>query len=1000
MNQGGRTFSYRSLIIGVVGMIVMALWVDFHTILLKPYLPLAQGSPPLAAVGVFVGILIIGGLLALISSKFRLAKGELVVIYAMLIIAAPLFTHGMWQRFVGLLVAIPRAEELLVPLGDGYPDTLWPHGEHLVENRRFEDGETDNVSFTPFASGRIIELDPNHTPMQCANAAELHNPAAADGKDSKERTKLRITIPRFHNGKEIVVPGEAFHMKAFVRVTGLGSESSFSVELVPDHGEASPIRTISKNSMFGYRRPGKYVLEVTDVMDWLGFVMALRGEDPDSAYAKGRPSPAARIMSQISPELSDSIRGAYLNEPISAGLKQRTVEALREVLASEDFFDVKYFPKRAISLKGGIWQQLDRCKELPPRKVLQLNRKLFTQSFVGLVAPVAGFERVAMNFLQIPRGVENEVYLDFILVGAGTVAVTDVVFFNNQALWSLHKGREVISQSEFEKLPLNARDNLLVRPDNMASPEGVMYHVKGVIPYGQWLGPMLYWGSIVIAMFACLFGIAVIFRKQWADNERFSFPLLILPRMLLEEGEEDGKFFRPILRNPAFKAGIVFALFITAMQGAAFYVPGLPNPVINLDMRQFTQSQDWGWFIRGEGEATFAVRWHYVAISFFMEIDMLFSIVLFAWIIKIPYYFGSRFGWRPATLDKFPYMHEQGIGSYLTVAVLTVWISRRHLVGVFRRVLGMAGGADDSGEAISYRKAVLLVIASFVFFGLWGWKSGTGAGSSILIFGFLIVCGFVAARIRSEAGLPWTYFTPYSPHLLFVVFGSLFVFSLETMVLLFVAGGFMAVAQFLMFAPSQVELLQLAKTSNSKPRGVSKGMLIGLIGGYVLLRWAHSRGSENIEMMKNFIVNQDISFQEIRRDVKSVMDNRIAKEGDTGIEEPRKSYTGERIGIGVGATVTAVLTFLRMRFVGFRLHPLGYVLGNSYFSSHIWGSMLVALIIKWVALKIGGPRVIREKMTPFFGGVFIGAIAGIVIWDAVAGVLMSQGITKVFSCWP
>ena len=130
------------------------------------------------------------------------------------------------------------------------------------------------------------------------------------------------------------------------------------------------------------------------------------------------------------------------------------------------------------------------------------------------------------------------------------------------------------------------------------------------------------------------------------------------------------------------------------------------------------------------------------------------------------------------------------------------------------------------------------------------------------------------------------------------------------------------------------------------------------------------------------------------------MDTRIVKEAETGVDEPLKSYFGERMGFGIGAGITALLTFLRMRFVGFRLHPLGYVLGNSYFASHIWGSLLVALIVKWIALKVGGPRVIREKMTPFFGGVFIGAIAGIVIWDAVAGVLMSQGITKVFSCWP
>jgi hypothetical protein len=43
---------------------------------------------------------------------------------------------------------------------------------------------------------------------------------------------------------------------------------------------------------------------------------------------------------------------------------------------------------------------------------------------------------------------------------------------------------------------------------------------------------------------------------------------------------------------------------------------------------------------------------------------------------------------------------------------------------------------------------------------------------------------------------------------------------------------------------------------------------------------------------------------------------------------------------------------------------------------------------------------VREKMTPFFGGVFVGCLAGMLFWDAVALVGQAKGMTDVFTCFP
>src|SRR5437773_12424263 len=108
MSENCRTFSYRALVIGLAGILVAGLWIHFHEVLAPHPTVLAENSPPAGAVGIFVGVLLIGGLLARFHRALRLAKGELLVIYAMLVIAAPLMSQGMWHRFLGLLVAIPH----------------------------------------------------------------------------------------------------------------------------------------------------------------------------------------------------------------------------------------------------------------------------------------------------------------------------------------------------------------------------------------------------------------------------------------------------------------------------------------------------------------------------------------------------------------------------------------------------------------------------------------------------------------------------------------------------------------------------------------------------------------------------------------------------------------------------------------------------------------------------------------------------------------------------
>src|SRR4029079_19674984 len=87
-------------------------------------------------------------------ASLSLQRGELIAVYAMLVISAPLMTQGMWHRLVCTNVAIPHKIDHL-PLVDRFSDKLWPHGEHLIDDRRFENVPLGPAKISTLGSGTI-----------------------------------------------------------------------------------------------------------------------------------------------------------------------------------------------------------------------------------------------------------------------------------------------------------------------------------------------------------------------------------------------------------------------------------------------------------------------------------------------------------------------------------------------------------------------------------------------------------------------------------------------------------------------------------------------------------------------------------------------------------------------------------------------------------------------------------------------------------------------------
>jgi hypothetical protein len=111
-------------------------------------------------------------------------------------------------------------------------------------------------------------------------------------------------------------------------------------------------------------------------------------------------------------------------------------------------------------------------------------------------------------------------------------------------------------------------------------------------------------------------------------------------------------------------------------------------------------------------------------------------------------------------------------------------------------------------------------------------------------------------------------------------------------------------------------------------------------------------------------------------------------------KNPDTLTLGERhsspLHVAIGAVITAILSFCRLRWDWWPLHPVGYLLYQSYPLAAAWFSIFVGWLAKVLIVKFGGGSLFQQAR-PFFLGLVIGEAAAAAFWLLVAIVLSASG---------
>lgn len=474
-----------------------------------------------------------------------------------------------------------------------------------------------------------------------------------------------------------------------------------------------------------------------------------------------------------------------------------------------------------------------------------------------------------------------------------------------------------------------------------------------------WAAPALWWTCLVtVLMGVCLF-LNSILRRRWAEEERLTFPLTILPVQLADESFG-------LFRSKLFWLGAVIALGMALTNSAAQFIPSFPHIPTMWTFASYTMyTPPWS-FLR-----FYDLIWSpwYLGLAYLIPLDLSFSLMVFAVMWSAQYVISGHFGWCTNQWSGFPYGDEQTAGGFLALGVMTLWLDRRFLFQVLRRAIGVSSPLSaEEKEGFGYRTAVIGVVAGCGM--LWWLLSRMGMPTwavwVFLVNYFLMV--MVIGRLRAQLGAPSHQLSGAMPgNLMPTLFGSQ-TLGPKTMGALYLLTSFLHEQQNNP-APVQLEGLKMAEGGRMERRR----LVLALAGVPVLA------------MLSYFWATIHVGYHMGMASGETHIHQTWLGAFTTGnlayhLNNPSGTSVSGSLAVALGFAVTCGLYALKLQLPWWPLHPVAYGLA----SSHVFADMMPALFATWVTkgllLRYGGLRAHRAAL-PLFLGLLAGDAAAVFLRD-------------------
>jgi len=496
--------------------------------------------------------------------------------------------------------------------------------------------------------------------------------------------------------------------------------------------------------------------------------------------------------------------------------------------------------------------------------------------------------------------------------------------------------------------------------------------------FEPWLKPLAWWFLFIMALCAVMWGLNLVFRKQWTENEKLSYPIIQVPVLLASETKS-------LLTNRLFWLAFGIAGFIDLVNGLHVLFPLLPEiPIVQILNAQtlFTERP---WIDMGPAWVSFYP--FAIGLCFFMPLDLAFSSWFFFFFWKFQRVLASHIGIHG--MPGFPYVEEQTAGGYYAIALLALWISRNHLKRFFKIFIGKERGNVTGWERQEVYIAVGLITLGFGFLLWFCYRVQMWMPASFVFLILYFMLAVSITRMRAELGPPSHDLHNIGPNLQLVKFfgapelghpqtghpGTLVMFGLFNFFNRAYRGHPM---------PHGMEGFRIAERLKLSNARYFIAMWLAIVVGIVCAFWAMLWVLNKYGAAAQVIGPGEIFGRE-------PWETKI----HIWFTNPEKHLYQPTYAILIGLVFSLGLAALRMSFSWWPFHPVGFAVSGSWSMEQLWLCVFSAWLIKLLLLKYGGAKAYRPAV-PFFVGLILGDFIVGSFWN-LYGIVME---TKVYHFWP
>lgn len=532
-----------------------------------------------------------------------------------------------------------------------------------------------------------------------------------------------------------------------------------------------------------------------------------------------------------------------------------------------------------------------------------------------------------------------------------------------------------------------------VRQDWFNDPVVTGFHQRwigdGPMPLKAWVRPALTWGVFFAAMYGAVMCLVLIVRRQWVENERLPFPLAQI-QLAIIEAPPHGRWLNTTFRSKLFWIAFGGVFLLHAWNAMAKYQPAyFPEIWTFYNFTQHFTERPWVFVDQKLKDA--AIFFTVIGVTYFLSSPVAFSLWAFYLLHQV---YKMILGTTTGDAGT-PGLSDQTLGGLLAFAATLAWVGRGHWKTVALQALRGRRAGEPRGRYLPYPVVswgLLLCVTTMV-----GWLvfAGAGLGGAVVMVLLLLFLFVMIARIIAETGLVHGQLQVgiYKPFNLLTVYGVHMPVSAET----YYHASMMQSVHFdyretLSIYGSHATRMAdgtIAMDDDSKGNRRAGAHFIGALGLALFVGYFVSLGSMLVTEYTYFSTLDTPSQSPINPWGSQDNSNWLIVEANAQYERQLYPINYSPLGnMTFGFLFTGVLGYLRLRFTGWPLHPIGFLMLGTFPGAHLWFSIMIGWFLKTVIVRFGGARLYLAGR-PFFLGLIVGEAVAAGFW-LVVGIALNQ----------